>query len=119
VKVRADGVFLGIDTAIPCGLIINELISNSLKYAFPNDRRGTIAISLKDTSAGNHWDFELLVSDDGIGLPDGMDVRKTDSLGLQLVTNLAEHQLQGTVELLRAGGAGFRVYFKEPKYKSR
>ncbi len=119
VKVHANGVFLGIDTAIPCGLIINELISNSLKYAFPNDRHGTIAISLKDTSAGNQWDYELLMSDDGIGLPEGMDIRKTDSLGLQLVTNLTEHQLQGTVELLRTGGAEFRINFKEPKYKSR
>lgn len=119
VRVHADGVFLGIDTAIPCGLIINELISNALKYAFPNDRHGAIAISLKDTSAGNQWDYELLMSDDGIGLPEGMDIRKIDSLGLQLVTNLAEHQLQGKVELLKNVGAEFRIYFKEPKYKSR
>ncbi len=119
VKVHANGVFLGIDTAIPCGLIINELLSNSLKYAFPDDRRGTIAISLKDTSAGNQWGYELLVSDDGIGLPEGMDIRKTNSLGLQLVTNLTEHQLQGTVELLKNGSTEYRINFKESKYKSR
>lgn len=119
VRVHADGVFLGIDTAIPCGLIINELISNSLKYAFPDDRHGAIVISLKDTSAGNQWDYELLVSDDGIGLPEGINIRKTASLGLQLVTNLAEHQLQGTVELMKNVGTEFRIQFKEPIYKSR
>ncbi|MEW6601445.1 MAG: histidine kinase dimerization/phosphoacceptor domain -containing protein [Nitrospirota bacterium] len=119
VRVNADRIFLGIDSAIPCGLIINELVSNSMKYAFPNDRSGEISISLSNAVPESGWDYELAVNDNGIGIPSSTDIRKTVSLGLQLVTNLAEHQLQGKVELFRNGGTEFRIYFKEPKYKSR
>ncbi|MBI5664812.1 MAG: PAS domain S-box protein [Nitrospirae bacterium] len=122
VKVHADGVFLGIDTAIPCGLIINELLSNSLKYAFPNDRSGNISITLKNMAGGSHWDYELIVRDSGIGLPAGLDIRKTSSLGLQLVINLSEHQLQGAVEnkLYLVGNSRIRQVVEPAKevYKS-
>lgn len=119
VTVHADSIFLGIDTAIPCGLIINELVSNSMKYAFPDDRNGEISIRMEDISSAARWDYELTVSDNGTGIPEDMDIRVTASLGLQLVTNLTEHQLQGTVELLRNGGTEFRIHFMEPKYKNR
>jgi len=109
-KVKAGTVSLKIDTAIPCGLIINELISNSLKYAFAGREKGEIAITLHP--AGENG-VELVVADNGNGLPEGLDFRNTETLGLQLVTSLAEHQLQGRVEMNRTNGTEFRITFKE------
>ena len=103
-------VLLGVDAAIPCGLIINELVSNCLKHAFPNGK-GEITVSLHATG-GN---IEVVVSDNGVGIPDDIDIRNTDSLGLRLVTILAEDQLQGTVELNRDRGTEFRIIFSEVK----
>src|SRR5262245_64140983 len=80
-NIDTSGVFLTIDTAIPCGLIINELVSNSLKYAFPQNRRGEIYIILHSEDSM----FTLTVSDSGIGFPSDLDFRTTESLGLQLV----------------------------------
>ena len=105
-----DDILVELDHAVPCGLIINELISNSLKYAFPKDETGTIRITLCSI---NHDEIELTVSDDGIGIPGEMDIRETESLGLQLVHILAEDQLEGTLELDRDGGTAFRIRFKE------
>jgi len=107
-KTDIEGVSLGVDTAIPCGLIINELVSNSLKHAFPEDREGEIKIALRRTDRN---EVELVVSDDGIGIPEDLDFRNTESLGLQLVTSLAESQLQGKTELNRAKGTEFRIRF--------
>ena len=104
-----EDIPLGIDNGIPCGLIINELISNSLKYAFPKDREGEINIVLR---AINSHEIELTVSDDGIGIPAEIDIRETESLGLQLVHILAENQLEGSVELDRDKGTAFRIRFK-------
>jgi len=113
-QVDCENVRLPIDSAIPCGLIINELISNSLKHAFPEDpplplqRRGNeINISLR--SPGD--EIELVVSDNGVGIPDGLDFRNTASLGLHLVTILAEGQLHGKIELERTAGTSFRIRF--------
>jgi two-component sensor histidine kinase/PAS domain-containing protein len=108
--VDIDLIPLGIDTAIPCGLIINELVSNALKYAFPGGRSGEIRIRL--AYAGGTC--TLTVSDDGAGLPDGFDFRNTSSLGLQLVNILAE-QMEGTVELDTARGTTFKITFKDTK----
>ena len=91
---EVDEVKLGLDTAIPCGLIINELISNALKHAFPDGRRGEVRVELRAAGEG---DLLLRVSDDGVGFPDGFEPRRSKSLGLQLVQALAE-QLDGTVE---------------------
>ena len=113
-KTDIEGVSLEIDTAIPCGLIINELVSNSLKHAFPEDREGEIKIALRRTDRN---EVELVVSDDGIGIPEDLDFRNTESLGLQLVTSLAESQLQGKTELNRAKGTEFRIKFKERKWR--
>jgi PAS domain S-box-containing protein len=88
----ADEVALGVDKAIPCGIILNELVSNSLKYAFPNDQGGTISVELRMREAA----IELLVSDDGVGLPAGFDYRTAESLGLKLVHMLVE-QIMGTL----------------------
>jgi two-component sensor histidine kinase/putative methionine-R-sulfoxide reductase with GAF domain len=111
-KRNVDDVSLGIDTAIPCGLIINELVSNSLKHAFPASKEGEIHIAFHSDKDNQ---FTLIVSDNGAGLPRDLDFRNTESLGLQLV-NLLVHQLEGTVELDRSGGTTFRITFAEPKH---
>ena len=103
---------MSIDTAVPCGLIINELISNSLKYAFP-DRNGTINVYFHRI---NDSDYCLSISDDGIGLPEDLDIEKTNSLGLQIVNNLI-NQLDGTLKISKP--SKFEIRFKELKYKER
>ena len=108
-KIEIENIALGLDNAIPCGLIINELLSNSLKYAFPKDRGGEIKISFKPL---NDHEVELMVSDDGIGIPAEIDIGETESLGLQLVNILAENQLDGTLELDRDGGTAFKIRFE-------
>jgi len=108
-RIEIGHVALGLDNAIPCGLIINELISNSLKYAFPKDREGEIKIVLQ---AINSDEIELTVGDNGVGIPEEIDIRKTESLGLQLVHILTEKQLEGTLALDRDGGTAFKIRFK-------
>jgi PAS domain S-box-containing protein len=113
--VKTKDVSMGIDTAIPCGLIINELVSNSLKYAFPDGRKGNIEIEMKKSGV---YMFVLTVSDDGIGLPGNIDFRNTVSLGLQLVITLTE-QLDGTIELNQENGTKFTITFKDQEYDER
>lgn len=108
-NINVDNVSLGILHAIPCGLLINELITNSLKYAFPEDRKGEISVSLH---LNNENMVELKVSDNGVGIPSDVDFRKTESLGLRLVTILAEDQLQGKIDLDRSRGTEFIIKFK-------
>ena len=86
-----DEVYLSLEQAIPCGLITNELVSNSLKYAFPDRAQGTITLRIQHVENGA---VELEVSDDGVGLPQGMDFAKNDSLGVYLVQALTE-QIDG------------------------
>ncbi|HSB52491.1 MAG TPA: histidine kinase dimerization/phosphoacceptor domain -containing protein, partial [Dissulfurispiraceae bacterium] len=107
-KTDVDNVSLNIDTAIPCGLIVNELISNSLKHAFPPGGKGEIWISLHPDEGGA---FTLVIGDDGIGFPEGLDFRNTESLGLQLVNTLVE-QLDGSIDLDRSHGTEFRISWK-------
>ncbi len=109
-KIEADDIWLGIDASIPCGLLINELLSNSLKHAFPDGREGEIRLSIRKTGRG---EIQLIVSDNGIGIPENIDFRNTDSLGLRLVTILSENQLQGKIELDRTAGTKFTITFKE------
>jgi PAS domain S-box-containing protein len=108
-KINVDNVSLGILHAIPCGLLINELITNSLKYAFPDDRKGKISVSLH---LNNENMVELKVSDNGVGIPSDVDFRKTESLGLRLVTILVEGQLKGKIDLDRSRGTEFIIRFK-------
>ena len=103
-------VYLDIDTAIPCALIINELLTNSLKYAFPHDRTGKLIIEFERSPMKSF----LLVRDDGIGFPEDLDPQKVKSLGFQLVCTLSE-QLQGRVEARNAGGAEVKIIFDTPK----
>ncbi|RZN37186.1 MAG: PAS domain S-box protein [Methanophagales archaeon ANME-1-THS] len=108
-KLDAQDVLVGVDTAIPCGLIINELVSNSLKHAFPDSMKGEICIGLR---SNNDHAFTLTVRDSGIGFPGDLDFRNTGTLGLQLVITLVE-QLEGTIELDRGTGTTFKITFEE------
>jgi two-component sensor histidine kinase len=101
--------------AIPCGLIINELVSNSLKHAFPAGREGEIRIELRADDEGK---CILMVSDNGVSFPEGLDFRDAGTLGLQLVNTLVS-QLEGTIELDRSRGMAFKITFAEPRSKER
>lgn len=107
-NIKAENILLGIDVAIPCGFIINELITNSLKHAFPDGRKGELCI---DFHSENNK-FILAIGDNGIGLPEDLDIRNTETLGLKLVTTLVE-QIRGNIELDRSNGTKFKITFKE------
>jgi len=114
-KIDVEAVRLEVDTAIPCGLIINELVSNSLKYAFPEAKKGEIKIMLRSTDEN---EIQLTISDNGVGIPDDLDLTNTESLGLKLVCILVD-QIGGELEIDRSAGATFRIKFKKIKYKER
>jgi len=114
-KTEVRNVLLDINSAIPCGLIINELVMNAFKHAFPGGRKGEIIVSLRPSGDDR---FILSVSDDGVGFPAGLDFHKTETLGMQLVTMLVD-QLDGTISLERKPGTRFEVVFRELKYKPR
>ncbi len=108
-NIDVEDILLDIDLAIPIGLILNELITNSLKYAFPDGMKGEIKVLFRST---NDNMLELVVNDNGIGLPEDLDFRKTRTLGLHLVTVLAENQLHGKIEMNRFKGTEFRIKFR-------
>jgi PAS domain S-box-containing protein len=115
ISLDLDEAFLDVNTAVPCGLILNELVSNSVKHGFPKGRKGELAVEFRDLKEGR---YRLTVRDDGVGLPDGLDIKSTESLGMQIIQLLVE-QLGGTIELRRKGGTEFRITFQELKYQSR
>lgn len=102
-----DKLFLNLDSSIPCGLIINEIISNSLKYAFPDNRDGIIFVTLKVENKN----VRIEVGDNGVGIPMYVDIKQTETLGLQLVDTLIE-QINGTLILDRIKGTKFIIEFK-------
>lgn len=122
-KLELEQVYLGMDTAVPLGIIVNELVSNALKHAFPAGRGGEIHISLFALEEGNsknenrnscknegNFEYTLIVADNGSGIPENLDFRNTDSLGLQLV-NLLVEQIDGCIELNRDSGTEFKIMF--------
>jgi PAS domain S-box-containing protein len=118
---RSDQIKLVVDTSdlsldlksgIPCGLLIQELVCNSMKHAFPNGQKGEIRISFRPLDESQ---IEMRVSDSGVGFPEGFDIRSSKSLGLQLVTMLVEKQLGGTLEFNGNGRAEFKLVFKKGK----
>jgi two-component sensor histidine kinase len=111
-EIEVEQIDLCIDVAIPCGLIVNELITNTIKHAFPPNfsRKALLAVSLKCTPSGQ---AELLISDNGIGLPCDFNFADTDSLGMKLVNILAREQLGGNVELLKKQGTAFKITFNK------
>jgi PAS domain S-box-containing protein len=104
-----DDVSIHIDTATPCGLIINELISNALKHAFPAGRHGHVEVGLTSTDDG---EFQLTVRDDGVGLPAGFEWEKAASFGLRLVMDLSK-QINGSVEIDTSHGTVFAIRFMD------
>ncbi|MBF0566192.1 MAG: response regulator [Nitrospirae bacterium] len=108
-KYDLHAAFLKLETAIPCGLIINEIVSNSLKYAFPKGTRGKISISLHKRDDNG---YELSIGDNGIGLPRDLNFDNVSSLGLRLIKTLSD-QLEGSVELNRTGGTRYKIIFKD------
>lgn len=124
-SINIDNVFLGVDKAIPCGLIINELFTNSLKYAFPHIITGVEHIPGKDQDRersknkgkicinlhSNNDEYTLVFSDNGVGLPENIDLQKDETLGLELVRTLVK-QLKGTSKLNSNGGTEFKITFK-------
>jgi two-component sensor histidine kinase len=113
-KINITDVSFDVNTAIPCGLIINELVSNCLKYAFPEGKSGEININLQPVKDK----FVLVVSDNGVAFPVDLDFRNTETLGLKLVISLT-NQLDGAIGLDRSAGTRFEITFSELKYKER
>jgi PAS domain S-box-containing protein len=114
IRIDAEGVELSLDTAVPCGLIINELVTNALKYAFDQAaaapgkaEQWEIVVSLKKAQG----QYLLQVSDNGAGLPEGLNWRETETLGLRLVRMLGEHQLHGKSELSSDSGINYSLHF--------
>jgi len=104
---EVEEVYLSINKAIPCGLVINELVSNALKHAFPDSQKGEIQIKLYSNKQNR---TKLVVSDDGIGLPENLNIQEPETLGLQLVNDLVK-QIEGTIKLDRTEGTTFYISF--------
>lgn len=131
-KLNLEQVYLGMETAIPLGIVVNEIISNSLKYAFSNQKEGEIIVNLyrnenhekvngemneKSADLGTnrskneiHLQYTLIVADNGLGIPEEIDFENTDSMGLQLIRVLVD-QIDGHLELERKGGTKFKIRF--------
>ena len=114
-NISVKDIFLDINSAIPCGLIVSELISNALKHAFPEGGEGEINIIFDQTNQGK---YRLIVEDNGVGLGKNIDIHNTDSFGLQLVNMLTE-QLQGKFTLGGSGNTSFQVVFCDPEYPDK
>jgi len=106
-KLQAEDIQLDVDAAIPCGLIVNELVSNALKYAFPEGRGGELLIRFSQVG---HDRYALSVTDNGVGLPQDLDVRQAKTLGLQLI-NMLVTQLRGTLDVISDEGTTFLITF--------
>lgn len=115
IKLGVHEVYLGMDTALPCGLIVTELVSNALKYAFPEQVEGHIYVSISRERAG---EFTLIVWDNGVGIPADMDLNRSESLGMRLVSMLAD-QLNGKITLTTDQGTRWEIKFRETQYKIR
>ena len=113
-RLHADEVQLNIDTAAPCGLILNELVSQALKHAFKDGRSGELRVELRAEADG----YSLTVADDGPGFPADVDLKTTASLGMSLVDTLTK-QLKAKLTIRSEHGACFRLDFKELKYAER
>lgn len=112
--VNIENVKMELETAIPLGLLINEIVANSVNHAFPNDRKGEIIVELKRDGDA----FILKMSDDGIGVPKNIDFEKAETLGFQLINSLI-NQLDGQIKMQRIKGTTFIVKFKELEYEKR
>ena len=115
IKLNVHGVFMGLDTALPCGLMITELVTNALKYAFPGQPGGVIYVSLGSTGDGH---FQLVVWDNGVGMNEDFDITNATSLGMRLVKMLTD-QLNGTLTFDCSQGTRITITFRESQYEMR
>jgi two-component sensor histidine kinase len=116
VQLELEKLELLFDIAIPCGLIINELVANCFIHAFVGGRKGGITVSLHKSEM--HL-VELMVSDDGIGLPPGFDIMKPTTLGLQIVLHIASHQLHASITTKADQGLQWKIQFRDDLYSER
>lgn len=115
-KLHLEQVMVLIDTAIPCGLIVTELLSNALQHAFPNGRPGEIRLNVSRTSQGM---LELHFADNGVGVPQDFDFRAQKSLGLRTIFGLVEHQLRGEIACDTRNGLAYAIRFYDTLYEPR
>ena len=111
-RINVDKILMGIDIAVPCGLMINEMISNSMKHAFPDGRPGEIVIDMHEYPGDGEKQYILKVKDNGIGLPEGFSIEKASSLGMILISSLAS-QLNGSLEIKSDGGTEYSIRIRE------
>jgi two-component sensor histidine kinase len=111
-----EDVSLLIDTAIPCGMALVELLSNTVKHAFPGERSGMVEVKLRRIEEDL---LELSVSDNGVGVEDNFDVRKLPSIGLHTVVTIAEKQLNGQLKFEGSGGVRCSIIFSDTNYRER
>ncbi|QUY46012.1 sensor histidine kinase [Acaryochloris marina] len=111
ITIFSPNIYLEIDTAVPCGLIINELVSNSLKYAFPQQHDGQIDIHMTQTAKQM---LALKISDSGIGLPANLNFARSQTLGLRMVNTLTK-QISGTITVKRETGTSFEICFPQSR----
>ncbi|HMK53682.1 MAG TPA: sensor histidine kinase [Methanobacteriaceae archaeon] len=110
-KLDLEDHMLDINTTIPLGLILNELVTNCMKYAFPEGKRGQISINFHQLNEN----YVLEVIDDGVGFPSDLDLEQSDSLGMKLINSLSS-QIDAKVELERSPGTTFRIKFREKEF---
>ncbi len=115
-RVDIESMVLNIDYAVPLGLVVNEIVTNSLKHAFPDERSGVVAIHLRQDPSGVST---LIIEDNGIGLDDGIDVMLSGSFGLQIIASLVMVQLAGTISVDRTRGTRYEITFSEPRRNTR
>jgi len=113
-EVYSEEIELEIDTAIPVGLIINELITNSIKHAFPDGKSGKIEIKFKKMDSN----YSLMVKDDGVGLPEDMEFDKSPNLGIKII-NALTNQLDGDIKVTRNNGTCVLITFKDVYYSPK
>jgi len=107
IQIHRD-VYMDINKVIPCGMILNELISNALKHAFPGDRKGELQIIIYETK---NTEVEIVIRDNGVSLPNDVDIHQPRTVGLYLVSGLVKNQLDGKIEVRRGAGTEFRIKF--------
>ncbi|MBT7590654.1 MAG: PAS domain S-box protein, partial [Candidatus Scalindua sp.] len=110
--IKSTNVYLPVTQAVPCALVLNELISNSLKYAYRKEQKGLISISMQQSNDGT---IITKVKDNGVGIPEEIDIEGAKSLGLRLVRNIVYKQLNGKIEIIRNKGTEFIIEFKSFK----
>jgi two-component sensor histidine kinase len=110
-EIRADKIDLPLDFTVPCGLVLNELVSNSIKHAFPHEKQGEIVI----TAQRENDEIVLIVADNGVGFPHDVKSKKSETLGMFLVVRLVESQLKGAIDMKNENGAKVSIRFKAPK----